>query len=140
VSFGLRFVNQSLKGGLGLRSLMKLNEAYNLKLCWHLLHSSDLSISLFSVITESSSWLLGNGASITFSSTVNNFLVNNHWLIPPILMVQYPHLLNHINKVSIPCLSRKLMLITLLLVSICIGPSFFGIYLFIIAGLETDAP
>jgi hypothetical protein len=27
------------EGGLGLRSLIKLNEASNLKLCWDLLHS-----------------------------------------------------------------------------------------------------
>jgi hypothetical protein len=70
--------------------------------------------------------LLGNGANINFwldnwcgdslahaldipnflqnclSATVNQFISNNHWLIPPILMEHYPQLLTHISKITIP--------------------------------------
>jgi hypothetical protein len=79
------------KGGLGLRSLIKLNEASNLKLCWDLLHSEaswvkvltdrvlgngkpinhHISSSLwssikseFNVIMDNSSWQLGSGQNI----------------------------------------------------------------------------
>jgi ribonuclease HI len=78
-------------------------------------------------MTDNSSWLLGNGENINFwldhwcgaplvhsldiplnlhpflSSTVNQFLVENHWLIPPILVNHYPQLLSFINQVTIPC-------------------------------------
>jgi hypothetical protein len=70
--------------------------------------------------------LLGNGANINFwldnwcgdslahaldipnflqnclSATVNQFISNNHWLIPPIFMEHYPQLLTHISKITIP--------------------------------------
>jgi ribonuclease HI len=141
------------EGGLGIRSLFKLNEASNLKLCWDLFHSNEhwsnllrsrvlrnqkiINYHIYSSIwsglkghytemMDNSSWLLGNGENINFwldqwcgaplvhsldiplnlhpllSSTVNQFLVNNHWLIPPILVNHYPQLLTLINQVSIP--------------------------------------
>jgi hypothetical protein len=40
------------------------------------------------------------------SSTVNQFLVHNRWLIPPILVDHYPQLPNLISKVSIPIDSK----------------------------------
>ncbi|PNX56603.1 ribonuclease H, partial [Trifolium pratense] len=79
------------EGGLGLRSLISLNEASNLRLCWELIHSEaswakilcdrvlrngktithHISSSLWSsikleymVIMENSSWQIGNGKSI----------------------------------------------------------------------------
>jgi hypothetical protein len=141
------------EGGLGIRNLVKLNEASNLKLCRNFFHSTEQwavflrcrvcrnskvinhhifsSIwsgikGYYSVIMENSSWLLGNGDNINFwldhwcgepiaksldipiylqhhlSSTVNQFLVNNHWLIPPIILNNYPQLANIISRVSIP--------------------------------------
>lgn len=81
------------EGGLGIRSLIKLNEATNLKMCWdllrskeqwaHLLRSRVLRTStcirhhIFSsiwsgikqeyyVIKENSSWIVGNGETINF--------------------------------------------------------------------------
>jgi len=81
------------EGGFGLRSLSKFNEASSLKLGWELMHSQDqwasflrrrvkrgkhsLQYHIYSsiwsgikeymqVISENSTWLLGNGNSINF--------------------------------------------------------------------------
>ena len=81
------------EGGLGLRSLSKINEASNLKLCWEMMHSDNLwatflrsrvkrgnkfiGYHIFSslwsgiksqahTINEISMWLLGDGESINF--------------------------------------------------------------------------
>jgi len=83
------------EGGLGIRSLVKLNEANNLKLSWEMLNSKQpwaislkdkvikkrspityhVSSSIWSsikseypIILENSSWLLGNGENINFWS------------------------------------------------------------------------
>jgi hypothetical protein len=83
------------QGGLNLRSLTKLNSASNLKLCWNLCNSnsswacllrdrvfrgkrpiqhhifSSLWCSIkeeFSVVSENSTWLIGNGKDINFWS------------------------------------------------------------------------
>lgn len=82
-----------LEGGLGLRSIISLNEAYNLKLCWDMMQSNEdwakilkcraikgnkairyhISSSIWSSIKaefpkviENSYWLLGNGKDINF--------------------------------------------------------------------------
>jgi hypothetical protein len=82
-----------LQGGLNLRSLIHLNKAANLKLCWTVLNSQSTWAKLlrdrvirkkktiqyhifssiwssikeeFEVITENSVWLLGNGEKINF--------------------------------------------------------------------------
>jgi len=81
------------EGGLGILSLICLNEAFNLKLCWDMLNSDEdwaillksrairrnkpIKHHIFSstwtnikaeylVIVENSSWLIGNGKSINF--------------------------------------------------------------------------
>lgn len=81
------------EGGLGLRSLSKINEASDMKLCWDMLHSDEnwslvlrsrvlrkdrvikhhISSSIwngikdkYSEILFNSSWLLGNGDNINF--------------------------------------------------------------------------
>lgn len=83
------------EGGLGLRSLSKINEGANLKLCWELVQSNmqwaqflrsrvlkkqtlisyHISSSIWSSfkhkhseVNSNSSWLLGNGADINFWS------------------------------------------------------------------------
>jgi len=81
------------EGGLGIRSLSKVNEGANLKLCWEMLHSNlpwalflknrvmkqkspinyHISSSVWTSIKHkyhevihNSSWLLGNGRNINF--------------------------------------------------------------------------
>ena len=81
------------QGGLGIRSLKKLNQAANLKLCWDLFHKkedwSELLVSrvmtrrrvishhiasslwssiksVFNIMLENSNWLLGDGSKILF--------------------------------------------------------------------------
>jgi hypothetical protein len=83
------------QGGLNLRSLTKLNSASNLKLCWNLCNSNSTWACLlrdrvfrgkrpiqhhifsslwcsvkdeFSVISENSTWLIGDGNDINFWS------------------------------------------------------------------------
>jgi len=90
------------QGGLGIRSLKKLNQAANLKLCWDLLHKKEdwselilsrvmrnrkvishhISSSIWSsikaaynVILDHATWLLGNGGNIHFWS--------DNWCGPP---------------------------------------------------------
>jgi ribonuclease HI len=91
------------QGGLNIRSLVKLNEASNLKLCWSLLHShaswakllrdrvfkkgrpinhhifSSLWSSVkaeFVTIKDNSAWLFGDGVSISFW--------HDEWCGPPL--------------------------------------------------------
>jgi hypothetical protein len=81
------------EGGLGIRSLLSLNEASNLKVCWELLHSQDKwaqvlrsrvmrngshinhhifssiwsGIKLeFNTVIDNSQFLVGNGVGICF--------------------------------------------------------------------------
>jgi len=77
------------EGGLNIRSLICLNEAINIKVCWDLLHSEEQWATIvrsrvlrknhhifssiwsgikpdFHVMKENSSWLIGNGKSISF--------------------------------------------------------------------------
>jgi len=81
------------QGGLGLRSLITINQAANLKLCWDMLHSNDdwskllmsrvirngkiISHHIFSsiwssiknewfILKDNTNWLLGDGNSIKF--------------------------------------------------------------------------
>jgi hypothetical protein len=103
------------QGGLNLRSLVKLNLASNLKLCWTLLNSnsswakilrdrvirgrekiqhhiySSLWCSMkeeFSVVMDNSTWLLGDGTNINFW--------NDSWCGPP--LSEHLHIPNHVSQ------------------------------------------
>jgi hypothetical protein len=104
----------------------------NLKIINHHIYSSIWSgiKGNYSDILNNSSWVLGKGDCINFwldswcgdpiahslgipaylyphlTSTVNLFLADNHWLIPPILLHRYPQLSNILSNVSIPIDSK----------------------------------
>jgi len=149
-------------GGLGIRSLVRLNEAFNLKLGWDMLHSNEewanilrsraikrrkpINHHIFSslwngikhelpVITENSTWLIGNGKNVNFwydnwcgdslqntfnlsdteannyPQSVSNFITNSHWNIPHNITIRFPALNVHVRKITLPLEDKDDLLI-----------------------------
>ncbi|KAI5399067.1 hypothetical protein KIW84_064436 [Lathyrus oleraceus] len=115
------------KGGLGLISLICLNEASNLKLAWELMYSNDdwacilrdkviisngvikygISASIWQgikaeiiTIQEHSSWRLGDGASV-------NFWKDRNWNFPEAWKDLFPFLEARIVDIVLPLNVRK---------------------------------
>ena len=110
------------EGGLGIKSLICLNEATKLKLCWDMLHSNEQWASLirsrairgkscishhiyssiwsgikgeYQVIMNNSNWLLGDGQKINFwSDNWCGVHIADHFQIPISLSSTFPQ---HVN-------------------------------------------
>lgn len=106
------------EGGLGIKSLICLNEANNLKLCWDMIHSdeswahllrsrvirrnscishhiySSLWCSIkneFPTIIDNSTWLLGNGQHINFwHDNWSGVIIADHLQVPANLLNSSP--------------------------------------------------
>jgi len=149
-------------GGLGIRSLVCLNEAFNLKLGWDMLHSNEewanilrsraikrrkpINYHIFSslwngikhelpVITENSTWLIGNGKNVNFwydnwcgdslqntfnlrdteannfPQSVSDFITNSHWNIPHDITIRFPALNGHVRQITLPLEDKDDLLI-----------------------------
>lgn len=73
------------EGGLGIRSLIKLNEATNLKMCWDLIQSKeDWAILLRSRVLRQSKCIKHHVFSSIWSGTKNEYQVirdNSRWIV-----------------------------------------------------------
>ncbi|XP_058746523.1 uncharacterized protein LOC131619448 [Vicia villosa] len=112
------------EGGLGIRSLITLNEAANLKLCW------DMKASLEDVKNHSS-WLIGNGGKIHFwtdswngsdvvTSLFSNagtqphlkdkaatYIQNRQWSLPRDIQVMFPMLVNLLSNIHLSVVEKE---------------------------------
>ncbi|MCH82427.1 ribonuclease H protein, partial [Trifolium medium] len=109
------------QGGLGIRSLITLNEASNLKLCWDLFQSQEQWVILlrsrvfrgrrcithhvhssiwssvkaeFNVVLENSQFIIGDGTTINFGKMLG--------VVPPEVVALFPNLMQFVEQVSIP--------------------------------------